>query len=126
MMNNQQLKQYCEAIIAQHEAYTIPVEQMPADNQALVLMAKTTLASLTARPALCNMRTCPECGSESLTWHATVISNTAVQDGRLRLNEVSGLYYLGCDEYSETLASANADVVAEHLNTSRASTNREE
>lgn len=46
----EQLKQYCEAIIAQHEAYALPVEKMPDDNQALVLMAKTTLASLTAEP----------------------------------------------------------------------------
>lgn len=48
----EQLKQYCEAIIAQHEAYALPVEKMPDDNQALVLMAKTTLASLTAEPAI--------------------------------------------------------------------------
>ncbi|EJF0838608.1 hypothetical protein L2M29_004101 [Salmonella enterica] len=122
MMNNQQLKQYCEAIIAQHEAYAILVEQMPADNQALVLMAKTTLAALTAPPALCNMSSCPECGSQSLTWDNTVIAPGAVQNGRLTTGDVSGLFYLGCDECSHTVASVSADKVAAYLNACRATT----
>ncbi|EBQ8762761.1 hypothetical protein BKM35_22260 [Salmonella enterica] len=44
------LKAYCEAIIAQHDSYVVPVEHLPADNQALVLMARHTLASLDAVP----------------------------------------------------------------------------
>lgn len=121
-MNNQQLKQYCEAIIAQHEAFAIPEEKMPADNQALVLMAKTTLAALIAPPALCNMSSCPECGSQSLTWDNTVIAPGAVQNGRLTTGDVSGLFYLGCDECSHTVASVSADKVAAYLNAYRAST----
>lgn len=59
---------------------------------------------------------CPECGSKSLTWDATVVKNTSVQDGRLRSHEVSGLFYLGCDECSETVARATAYEVADFLN----------
>ncbi|WKZ94060.1 hypothetical protein P0E69_09390 [Chimaeribacter arupi] len=58
---------------------------------------------------------CKECGSKAQTWHATVIKNTSVQDGRLRMNEISGLFYLGCDECSETLLRVRADDVARLL-----------
>ena len=63
---------------------------------------------------------CHECGSESLTWDATVVSNTSVQNGRLRLSDVSGLFYLGCDECSETLARVDATEIAAYLNGCRA------
>ncbi len=81
------------------------------------------LAALTAEPVKVvpwDVKSCHECGSKSLTWQATVISNTPVQNGRLRLNEVSGLFYLGCDECSETVARVDANEVACFLNACRA------
>lgn len=58
---------------------------------------------------------CPDCGSESLTWNATVINKTGVQDGRLKIHDVSGLFYLGCEDCSATVAQIRADEVAEFL-----------
>ncbi|HED2781064.1 TPA: hypothetical protein R4Z40_000367 [Klebsiella variicola subsp. variicola] len=63
---------------------------------------------------------CHECGSESLTWDTAVVSNTSVQNGRLKLSDVSGLFYLGCDECSETLARVDATEIAAYLNACRA------
>lgn len=85
-------------------------------------LARIALAALTAEPAKVpwDVKSCYECGSKSLTWQATVISNTPVQNGRLRLNEVSGLFYLGCDECSETVARVDANEVACFLNAYRA------
>lgn len=119
-MNKPELKQYCEAIIAQHEAYAIPLEQMPADNQALVLMAKTTLVALTAPPALHDNARCPACGGRSLTWDNTIICHGSAPHGRLTTSEVSALFHLGCDECSETVASVSADKLAAYLNACRA------
>lgn len=64
---------------------------------------------------------CKECGSESLTWQADnrVHRGCSVQNGRLRLSEVEGLFVLGCDECSETLATISADQVAKLMNESR-------
>ncbi|HHQ5722962.1 TPA: hypothetical protein ACSRGI_003813 [Klebsiella variicola subsp. variicola] len=63
---------------------------------------------------------CHECGSESLTWDTAVVSNTSVQNGRLKLSDVSGLFYLGCDECSETLARVDGTEIAAYLNACRA------
>lgn len=62
---------------------------------------------------------CSNCGSKRLSWDTTVIKNTGVQDGRLKLNETSGLFYLGCDECSETLLKVSAEDVANHLNNAK-------
>lgn len=63
---------------------------------------------------------CSNCGSKNHSWDTTVIKNTRVQDGLLKLNETSGLFYLGCDECSETLLRVSADEVANHLNNAKA------
>ena len=63
-----------------------------------------------------NVTRCPECGSRSLRWDYTVRARHAVPDGRLRLNEVSGLFYLGCEECSETVTRVGEDDVANLLN----------
>lgn len=75
-----------------------------------------------AQPAVLpwNVDSCSNCGSKLLSWDTTVAKNTAVQDGLLKLNEVSGLFYLGCDECSETLLKVSADDVANHLNNAKA------
>lgn len=66
-----------------------------------------------------NIAICPECGSESLTWAPAITIHNKVQQGRLTTKDVSGLFYLGCDECSETVARASAEEIATFLNDCR-------
>jgi len=59
---------------------------------------------------------CKECGSKRLTWSASVENTGGCEDGRIRLHEVSGIFTLGCDECSETVAVVNADDIANFIN----------
>lgn len=61
---------------------------------------------------------CKSCGSKSLTWqtHNRIHLGCAVQQGRLKTNEVECLFVLGCDDCSETLVVRTADQVARMLN----------
>ncbi|EOC0210443.1 hypothetical protein ACI0YR_003930 [Cronobacter dublinensis] len=63
---------------------------------------------------------CPECGSKSLTWDVTITTTSAVVQGRLRTSDVTGLFFLGCDECSETVSTVRMDDVAAFLNACRA------
>lgn len=60
---------------------------------------------------------CRECGGSSLSWFADRQNNSGVQDGRLRMHDVRGIFVLGCDDCSATLAVVSADKIADHLNT---------
>ena len=60
--------------------------------------------------------TCKECGSNDLTFEAAVHNNGGCQDGRIKVNEVSGIFILGCNNCSETCAIIPANQVAEYLN----------
>lgn len=68
------------------------------------------------RPALSNITACYVCDSESLTWDSAVIIHNDVQQGRLTTRDVSAIFFLGCDECSETLARVSAEDVVEFLN----------
>jgi len=59
---------------------------------------------------------CPNCGSEHIKWHSTVNAIRDVLDGSLRSNELTPVFYLGCDTCSETIATLSGDDVAEILN----------
>ena len=60
---------------------------------------------------------CPVCGSEKLTWETGVRSTAnGVVDGRFKLNEIEGIFILGCDECSETVQVISSDKFLElHL-----------
>lgn len=66
-----------------------------------------------------NINECPECGSKSLTWDNKVTTYSGVQEGRLRTNEMTCVFFLGCDSCSATLEIVNADKVAVWLTESR-------
>jgi hypothetical protein len=55
---------------------------------------------------------CRECGSTAMTWNTSITIRSNVQQGRLNTSDVECLFFLGCDECSETLATINADKVA--------------
>lgn len=58
---------------------------------------------------------CRECGGTSLTWYSHIKSNSGVDEGRLRTGEMSCVFFLGCDDCSETLAWMDADKIAAGL-----------
>jgi hypothetical protein len=58
---------------------------------------------------------CPECGSTDLTWYTQSSVTTGTPDGKLRANEVSTLFILGCGHCSETIKTLTADQVAENM-----------
>jgi hypothetical protein len=60
---------------------------------------------------------CKECGGKSLSWFTTNTSGTSgIQNGRLRTEDVTCQFVLGCDNCSETLRVVNADTIAARLN----------
>jgi hypothetical protein len=59
---------------------------------------------------------CKECGSTHLTWQTSIINRSNVQQGRLNTSDVECLFFLGCDECSETLQTISADNVAGLMN----------
>lgn len=86
------------------------------------------LAALTqpASPALklpWSENTCRECRSKSLSWGFAIINKSTVQNGLLRISDVDGLFYLGCDECSETVAKLSPDEVVDLLSALQKSIN---
>lgn len=61
---------------------------------------------------------CRECGSTSLTWDTAIRVMNGVQQNRLNTQDVKCVFFLGCDECSETLKIVDADKVAALLNAS--------
>lgn len=61
---------------------------------------------------------CKECGSIHLTWQATIVNHSDVQQGRLNTRDVECQFFLGCDTCSETLMTISADKIADLMNSS--------
>jgi hypothetical protein len=59
--------------------------------------------------------TCKECGSTDLAWHCTTENRSGVVDGRLRMHDISTIFYLGCESCSGTLKVISGDEAAEQL-----------
>jgi len=59
---------------------------------------------------------CKECGSTALTWQTSIINRSDVQQGRLNTRDVECVFFLGCDDCSETLTMVSADKVAGLMN----------
>jgi len=64
------------------------------------------------QPAVCRC-----CGGSQMTWQTSIVNRSDVQQGRLRSNDVECLFFLGCDECSETLHTMGADEIARLMNT---------
>lgn len=65
---------------------------------------------------------CKECGSSQLTWQNSIVNRSGVQQGRLNTHDVECLFFLGCDECSETLMTIGANKVASLMNANLAIT----
>lgn len=85
-------------------------QRLAAENERAdlleVLLLKATPSKVTK---------CRECGGTSLTWYPQQKNGSGVQEGRLRTHEVECVFFLGCDECSETLAFVSADKIAASL-----------
>lgn len=58
---------------------------------------------------------CDECGSNNLRWGYTEQIINGVAQGRLKTDDVVTLFYLGCEECSETVSVMNCDEIVELL-----------
>mgnify|MGYP000417962348 CR=1 FL=1 len=58
---------------------------------------------------------CPECGSEDLEWVCAKRNKGQALDGQLRMNDVGVLFFLGCNECSETVRMIDGDQAAAML-----------
>jgi hypothetical protein len=59
---------------------------------------------------------CKNCGGTSTSWFPTNRVNSVAVDGRLKSNEISCDFVLGCDDCSETLRVVSADDIARQMN----------
>ena len=59
---------------------------------------------------------CNECGSDQLLWHSAVVNLSSCQDGRLKLNEVEPMFFLSCENCSETVQRKTGEEIAYFLN----------
>ncbi len=63
--------------------------------------------------------TCPNCSSGDLRWHLGKRGPSDVQDGRLRMHDVSVIAFLGCEECSETIEIIEDHEIEDLLNANR-------
>lgn len=59
---------------------------------------------------------CPECGSSDTEWRCAQTTKSGVADGRLRMHDVSTVFYLGCNVCSETIRVLSGEEVARWMN----------
>ena len=59
---------------------------------------------------------CKECGSDALFWFDANTNTSGIAEGRLRTNEVTCTFVLGCADCSATLKTVRADSIAERMN----------
>jgi hypothetical protein len=58
---------------------------------------------------------CRECYCHDISWFVGK-DKTDIQDGRLRMHDISVFFYLGCNYCSETLATVTEDAMLAHIN----------
>ncbi len=69
-----------------------------------------------ASPSVAEKTTCKNCGGDLNSWFMSNRVNLVAVDGRLKYNEISCDFVLGCDECSETLRVVPADEIASQMN----------
>ena len=85
-------------------------EEMQDYARANVEATLSACAAPTQPPAACR-----HCGCANLTWESCMRNGSNVVEGRLRTNDVTCSFVLGCDDCSETLSIVSADEVARML-----------
>lgn len=59
---------------------------------------------------------CKECGGSSLSWDSMPRNKSNVVEGRLKTNEVTVDFFLGCDDCSATVRVVTANEMVQMLN----------
>lgn len=67
-------------------------------------------------PTITAPTSCKHCHSKHLTWQTAIVNHSGIAQGRLNTSDVGCLFFLGCDDCSETLVTVSADKVAGLLN----------
>lgn len=62
---------------------------------------------------------CRNCGRTDLRWQVYNVNRSGVVDGRLRSNDISVQFCLGCEGCSETLMTLSANEFMREANTNR-------
>lgn len=59
---------------------------------------------------------CNNCGSDDIQWFSCHEKHSDIQDGRLCMHDIKTVYFLGCNDCSETLQWMNEDQVLALMN----------
>lgn len=111
-------KEIIDRVVAELQTGFVRCERCGDQEDTATLDCMTDLKRLKAllsTPTTPQADGCPECGSTDLTWHTQSSVTTGTPDGKLRANEVSTLFVLGCNHCSETIKTLTADQVAENM-----------
>jgi hypothetical protein len=66
--------------------------------------------------AIFNTKCCTNCGSEELKWQCATQNLGGVQNNMISMNETGVIFFLGCEECSETVKFVDGDFIAQFLN----------
>lgn len=72
--------------------------------------AEQRIASIAGEPAKCK-----ECGSDALFWFDSNTNTSGIMEGRLRTNEITCTFVLGCADCSATIKTVRAETIAARM-----------
>lgn len=58
---------------------------------------------------------CKECGSDALFWFDSNTNTSGIMEGRLRTNEITCTFVLGCADCSATIKTVRAETIAARM-----------
>jgi formate-dependent nitrite reductase cytochrome c552 subunit len=98
----------------------IELAEMRGDLAAIVdnrnaLKERLTAAELRNATIVGKADKCKECGSDALFWFSSNTNTSGIAEGRLRTNEVTCTFVLGCADCSATIKTVRADTIAERM-----------
>ena len=68
------------------------------------------------KPNIFNVKKCSNCQSKALSWQCGVQNTGVCQDGQISMNEVKAVFFLGCDDCSETLKIVDFEKIVSYMN----------
>ncbi|MEG0064745.1 MAG: hypothetical protein RR740_09100 [Pseudomonas sp.] len=72
--------------------------------------AEQRIASIAGKPGKCK-----ECGGDALFWFDSNTNTSGIMEGRLRTNEVTCTFVLGCADCSATIKTVRAETIAARM-----------
>jgi hypothetical protein len=85
-------------------------------NHAIDTLQQRLTAAEQRNAAILGKQTkCKECGSDALFWFSSNTNTSGIVEGRLRTNEVTCTFVLGCADCSATIKTVRADTIADRM-----------